>query len=161
MGKAHMDSEAEKLIQRYQLEPHPEGGYYREVYRSSLQVASGMVGAQRPAMTHIYFLLRRGECSRFHRVMHDELWHFYAGAPLRLYMFAAEEVDVVTLGADTDLMAVVPGGVFQAAESTGAYTLVGCSVAPGFDFADFSFLAQHPEQRVQLEQCAPEHTRLV
>jgi predicted cupin superfamily sugar epimerase len=151
-----MDTEAKKLIHKYQLQPHPEGGYYREIFCSSLQVESGMVAAQRPAMTHIYFLLGRGEHSRFHRVAHDELWHFYAGSPLQLYMFAGEGVEVVTLGQDTEPVAVVPGGVYQAAESSGAYTLVGCSVAPGFDFADFSFLADHPEHRDHLVRCNPE-----
>lgn len=156
-----MDTEAKKLMHKYQLQPHPEGGYFREIYSSSLQVESGMVAAQRPAMTHIYFLLGRGEYSRFHRVAHDELWHFYAGSPLRLYLFAVEGVEVVTLGPDTDPVAVVPGGVYQAAESTGAYTLVGCSVAPGFDFADFSFLADHRQACECLEERAPEYVRFV
>lgn len=152
-----MNAEVKSLVQRYQLQPHPEGGYYREVYCSSLQVESNMVAAQRPALTHIYFLLGRGERSRFHRVAHDELWHFYAGAPLNLYLFNGDGVEVVTLGEDTEPVALVPGGVYQAAESSGEYTLVGCSVAPGFDFDDFSFLTDHQEDLAQLEQCAPEY----
>ena len=72
-------------------------------------------------------------------------------------MFNGDGVEVVTLGEDTEPVALVPGGVYQAAESSGEYTLVGCSVAPGFDFDDFSFLTDHQEDLAQLEQCAPEY----
>ena len=73
------------LIDKLQLEPHPEGGYYRRVFESDKQVRSPVHQLPRPAMTHIYFLLLEGQVSRFHRVLHDEIWNHYAGAPLRLY----------------------------------------------------------------------------
>ncbi len=156
-----MDAEIKSLIERYRLEPHPEGGWYREVYRSSLHVESSRVAAMRPAMTHIYFLLGRGECSRFHRVAHDELWHFYAGDPLNIYMLDENAVTHSTLGLTTEPMVLVRAGVYQAAETTGAYTLVGCSVAPGFDFADFTFLADSPAALAAVKAHAKEYMRLV
>lgn len=129
------------LIERYGLAPHPEGGHYRRVHRAAQTLWSDAAQASRPAVTHIYFLLRRGEISRFHRVLHDELWHVYEGAPLRLLQFDGERVREEVIGAGgKDYFGVVPGGCHQAAESTGEYTLAGCTVAPGFDFADFSFL---------------------
>ena len=134
----------QELIDRYQLQPHPEGGYYREIYRSDLQISSPRSDAERSAVTHIYFLLTKGQVSRFHRVIHDEIWNFYAGAPLRLITCDESGFGEELLGGNGgDYAAIVPGGCYQAAESTGDYSLVGCSVAPGFDFADFSFLADN------------------
>lgn len=121
--------EAARLIAHLGLQPHPEGGHFRETFRDA--------NAGRAHSTAIYFLLRRGEASRFHRVDAAEVWHFYRGAPLELRIGG----DVVILGPDLESgqqpQAVVPPGAWQAARSLGDYTLVGCTVAPGFEFSAF------------------------
>ncbi len=130
-----------EIIKRFNMEPHPEGGYYREIYRSEQSVNSPVHQKSRSTVTHIYFLLPEGELSRFHRVEHDEIWNHYEGEPLRLILFDGESVTEQLIGKGCDhYTAIVPAGVWQAAESTGEYTLVGCSVAPGFDFEDFRFM---------------------
>lgn len=147
-----MDSEALALIKDLELSPHPEGGYYKEIYRAKTTVHSPHAGAIRNALTDIYFLLVSGQISRFHRVLHDEIWHFYAGAPLVLVEIEAEGLKLreVRLGGFGQsgmprYKHCIQGGNWQAAYSTGGYTLVGCTVAPGFDFADFRFLSQEGE----------------
>ena len=128
------------LVERLQLTPHPEGGFYREVYRSAQTVTSSQTEAPRQALTHIYFLLLEGQVSRFHRVLHDEVWHHYDGAPLKLLRWNEQQITEQRIGpGESDFCSTIIGGEFQAAESCGAFTLVGCTVAPGFDFADFSF----------------------
>jgi len=141
---------AAQLIATLGLKPHPEGGHYREVFRSSASVQPGDGRGERCGLTTIYFLLNAGEQSRLHRVTSDEAWHFYEGDPLDLLWTGAEPAVVhqVRLGpvaAGMAPVAVVPAGAWQAARSSGAYTLVGCSVGPGFDFADFRMLADIPE----------------
>nr|WP_123691410.1 cupin domain-containing protein [Stella humosa] len=127
--------EAEAIIAALGLRPHPEGGRFVETYRHA--PAEGGRGA----MTAIYFLLRAGERSHWHRVDADEMWHWYAGAPLRLGIVGADGRSDPVLG--NDLAAgqrpqiLVPAGAWQAAESLGAWTLVGCTVAPAFEFAGF------------------------
>jgi predicted cupin superfamily sugar epimerase len=127
---------AEEIVARLQLAPHPEGGHYREMFRDG-------GGPGRAASTAIYFLLAQGERSHWHR-LHDaaEVWHFYAGAPLVLDLSAdGRSVEEHALGIDLALgmrpQIVVPTGCWQAARSTGAWTLAGCTVAPGFEFAGF------------------------
>ena len=143
------------LIEKLRLEPHPEGGYYRQIYRSTTEVKSPKHGLARPAVTHIYFLLLKGQVSRFHRVLHDEIWNHYSGAPLTLYQLHQQQLHEKRIGGeDNDMAAIVPGGHFQAAETTGDYSLVGCSVAPGFDFADFSFIDE-PSLRQWIELAHP------
>ena len=144
----------QEIIEKYQLTAHPEGGYYREIYRSEQQVNSSINGAPRAALTHIYFLLQAGQISRFHRVLHDEVWNHYEGAPIRLigYNEKISNEKIIGPGCE-DYTYVFPGGLWQAAESTGEYSLVGCSVAPGFDFADFSFMNE-AEGALLHEQCA-------
>lgn len=145
---------ADDLIAHYQLSPHPEGGWYRRIYTSSLPVSAG--SRQRPAVTSIFYLLRAGETSRWHRVDSDELWHFYGGAPLQLLRADAafDGVEPLRLGpadqADSSPMHAIAAGAWQAARSTGAYSLMGCSVAPGFAFEDFVLLAELPELAAQL-----------
>ena len=124
--------DAEATIRRLGLRPHPEGGYYRETFRSPLMLALPD-GRARHASTAIHFLLPAGAYSTWHRVTADEVWHHYDGAPLLLYRLGMPEV---RLDASTP-QAVVPAGVWQAAESDGGAVLVGCTVAPGFDFDDF------------------------
>jgi predicted cupin superfamily sugar epimerase len=153
-------NEAESLIRRLKLRPHPEGGYYREIHRSPETV--GTSKGTRSALTTIYFLLLRGQKSVFHRVLSDEVWNHYAGAPLRLIRVAADfrSRESILLGPiDTKKpkgrkggtgpkspgakgmpVAVIPRKDWQAAESLGEFTLVGCSVGPGFDFADFRMM---------------------
>ena len=127
---------AEDVIRLLDLKPHPEGGHYRETFRDSQTTDGG-----RSASTAIYFLLRRGERSHWHRVDAAEAWHWHAGSPLELRISTGAGIQILRLGADLALgerpQAVVPVGVWQAAESLGDWTLVGCTVAPGFRFEGF------------------------
>ncbi|MEW6672991.1 MAG: cupin domain-containing protein [Thermodesulfobacteriota bacterium] len=151
-----------QLIDRYRLIPHPEGGCYREVYRSGQTLLSPAAGKARSALTHIYFLLAAGQVSRFHKVIHDEVWNFYEGDPLKLIQYDGVKVTEVIIGvAGGDFVSVVKGGVFQAAESTGAFSLAGCTVAPGFEFEDFSFLADDSELKIKLTENCPVYRRLL
>ncbi|MFC0267955.1 cupin domain-containing protein [Kushneria aurantia] len=139
----------EALIRHHRMQPHPEGGHFVRVQCSDAEVRSPISGERRAAMTHIYFLLRRGEVSRLHQVCHDELWCVYEGAPLRLIRGDGHHFDAVTIGPGCDhYQALVPGGRWQAAESRGDFTLCGCTVAPGFDFADFALMAPHQAAEV-------------
>ena len=120
---------ADEIIACLGLQPHPEGGHYRETFRA-------------PASTAIYFQLKAGERSHWHRVDADEIWHHYAGAPLELSLSDdGKGVRHLRLGTDVDLgelpQAVVPRDVWQAARSLGSWTLVGCTVAPAFRFEGF------------------------
>jgi predicted cupin superfamily sugar epimerase len=124
---------AQELIRTLGLAPHPEGGYYREVHRSPAPPGA------RPASTAIYFLLVAGQVSRWHRVDAEETWHHYEGAPLELLWEAGGQVVRAVLGPDRHL-AVVPAHAWQAARPLGDYALMGCTVAPGFDFRGFSLL---------------------
>lgn len=127
---------ADDLIAALKLEPHPEGGHFRETFRDP-------AGGARGHSTAIYYLLREGEASHWHRVDAAEIWHFYAGAPLRLSIAETEAKKAThfTLGpailAGEQPQRIVPAGAWQAARSMGEWTLVGCTVAPGFDFAGF------------------------
>jgi hypothetical protein len=140
---------ARALIATLGLTPHPEGGWYRELYRSTAHVRRDD-GAVRDALTTIYFLLVAGTHSRWHRVEADEVWHHYEGAPLELLVIepTMESLGVVRLGpvddAGTRPVHTVPAGWWQAARPTGDYTLVGCTVGPGFAFTDFALLDDRP-----------------
>jgi uncharacterized protein len=129
---------AADVIRLLDLEPHPEGGHFRETFRDARTVAGG-----RAASTAIYFLLARGECSHWHRIDAVETWHWHAGAPLVLMTAEDDAGPVVRLMLGPDLaagerpQAIVPAHAWQAAESLGDWTLVGCTVAPGFEFAGF------------------------
>jgi predicted cupin superfamily sugar epimerase len=127
---------AADIIARLELKPHPEGGYYRETFRDSRLDAHG-----RSLSTAIYFLLARGERAHWHRIDAVEIWHYYAGSALNLQIADARDKRSVRLGPDLAAgdvpQAVVPAHAWQAAESTGDWTLMGCTVAPGFDFATF------------------------
>jgi len=153
----------DQIIQKYNLRKHPEGGYYRETYRSYSIVESGKSCGPRSAVTDIYFLLPAGEISRFHKVLHDEIWHFYEGAPLKIITFDNNKLSEHIIGRDMPdgYKFVVAGGIWQAAVSTGDYSLVGCTVAPGFDFADFAFLANAMDSAKKLKHCFPAHTYLL
>jgi uncharacterized protein len=145
---AHANVAVEELIRRFGLEPHPEGGYYSETYRADKFVqregASATEGT-RAASTAIYFLLADGAYSAWHRIRSDELWHFYAGSPIEIH--SIDERGVLStrkLGhaldhAGTVFQAVVPAGHWFAARccDPSTYALVGCTVAPGFEFDEF------------------------
>lgn len=126
MGKA------EELIAQLGLQPHPEGGWYRQVYKSAERVTRQADGADRSALTTIYFLLVEGTSSAWHRVDSDEVWHFYEGDPLEL----STKTESVVLDA-TNRVHVIPAREWQSARPLGKYTLVGCTVGPGFEFEDF------------------------
>jgi predicted cupin superfamily sugar epimerase len=150
-------SRADTLIRQLSLRPHPEGGWYSEVFRSNRRVTPDDGRGARAALTTIYFLLERGSRSCLHRVASDEAWHFHEGAPLALVTCDADfERQSETLLGPWDGVArpvhVVPAGQWQAAESTGDYTLVACTVGPGFDFTDFSMLRDDPEAANRLRQ---------
>jgi uncharacterized protein len=127
---------ASDIIARLDLKPHPEGGHYRETFRDPAVDTSG-----RSHSTAIYFLLSRGERSRWHRIDAVEVWHYYAGDALTLRIADDDCARSITLGPDIAAgetpQAIVPASTWQAAESVGDWTLVGCTVAPGFDFATF------------------------
>lgn len=127
---------ADDIIERLGLKPHPEGGYYRETFRDSRTIDGG-----RAASTAIYFLLARDQKSHWHRVDAVEIWHYHAGDPLILRIADDNGERAIRLGSDLTAseqpQAIVPAHAWQAAETTGDWTLVGCTVAPGFDFAKF------------------------
>ena len=142
------------LIETLDLKPHPEGGYYRQVYKSSARTGD------RSAITAIYFLLERGQVSRWHRVLSDELWTFLEGAPLTLWLHDGTSTSSLTLSPDARI-AAVPRTVWQAAETTGEYTLVACFVAPGFEFADFTMMSDDADAQARLRETSPELARLI
>ncbi|MDB5636192.1 MAG: cupin [Bradyrhizobium sp.] len=127
---------AADIIARLELKPHPEGGHYRETFRDPRYDANG-----RSASTAIYFLLARCERSHWHRIDAVEIWHYYAGSALTLQIADDSGQRSVRLGPDLAAgevpQAIVPAQAWQSAESSGDWTLVGCTVAPGFDFATF------------------------
>jgi len=132
---------AETVARLLDLAPHPEGGFYRETFRDPNKVAGA-----RAASTAIYYLLPAGQVSAWHRVDAAEIWHWHAGAPLELSLYEAGGAhSILRLGADLVAgerpQGVVPAGVWQSARSLGAWTLVGCTVAPGFEFAHFELAA--------------------
>jgi uncharacterized protein len=130
------------IISRLELKPHPEGGYYRETFRDVRADAQG-----RAMSTAIYYLLARGDRSHWHRIDAVEVWHYYSGAALTLKIANDDcAPHIITLGPDVAAghrpQAIVPSGAWQAAESTGDWTLVGCTVAPAFEFAKFEMAAK-------------------
>ena len=162
-----MLTEAEQLTRTYQLEPHPEGGYFRQTYRSDVVIAhealpAGFAGA-RAASTAIYFLLEGENFSAFHRLRSDELWHFYTGQPVAVHVLDTEgKYSRVVLGSDPEagevLQGVVRAGCWFASHVAAwdSFAVVGCTVAPGFDFADFEM-----GKREDLVERYPQHRELI
>jgi len=153
-----MHPEAQRLIAELRLAPHPEGGYYRETYRSTERVTTPR-GTTRSALTSVLFLLTGESFSAFHRLTSDETWHFYRGDPIA--------IDIIDPAGRHEQRRIGPDGPWQAAVGAGAhfashveredgYALVGCDVAPGFEFADF-FLAT----RATLIAAYPQHAPLI
>ena len=128
------------MIRRLALKPHPEGGHFRETFRDTRLIDG------RAASTAIYFLLARGERSRWHRIDAVETWHWYAGNALKLSVAIEGKTGTRTLGPDIvagqEPQAIVPANAWQAAETLGDWTLCGCTVAPGFDFKFFELASK-------------------
>lgn len=163
-----MNEETKYWIQKLGLESHPEGGFYRETYRSDEMIGAAALpgrynGSGRAFSTAIYFLLAGGEFSAFHRLRSDEMWHFYAGDPLTVHVLDERgEYSRHTLGRDGEkgevFQCVVTKGAWFGAmlEAPDSFALVGCTVAPGFDFRDFEMGG-----RSDLILCYPEHRSLI
>ena len=156
-------------IRRLALEPHPEGGSYRQTYRAGLVLPNEALGRRfngpRAASTAIYFLLGGGDFSAFHRLQSDELWHFYFGQPLRIHVIEPDgRYSERRLGGDPEageaFQAVVEAGCWFASQVCNpderSFSLVGCTVAPGFEFADFELA-----RRKTLAECYPQHRDLI
>jgi predicted cupin superfamily sugar epimerase len=150
------DPNARAWIERLHLEPHPEGGWYREIHRSPVTVRRESDSQRRSGLTLIHYLLEAGAVSRWHRVRGaDEVWQHTSGAPLLLWRLppdggVAEELRLGPLGTqEPEQMPVqiIPAGWWQAARSQGAWSLVSCCVGPGFEFADFELLRQRPAEQ--------------
>ncbi len=143
------------LVEKYKLQPHPEGGYFKESYRSPEIIPKSLLsrrfGGERNYSTAIYFLLEQGNFSAFHKIKSDECWHFYAGTTLLIYVIHLNgRLEIIRLGNDLQkgeqFQAVVPAECWFASAPAegGAFAFVGCTVAPGFDFDDFE-LAKEAE----------------
>ncbi|MCX6318649.1 MAG: cupin domain-containing protein [Bacteroidetes bacterium] len=157
----------QQLITQYQLEPHPEGGWYRQTYKSSEIVAGNALperfGGGRPFSTAIYFLLEQGNFSAFHRIKSDECWHFYAGDALEVFVLLPDStLQIITLGNDAAkgqlFQYIVPAKCWFASRPANGsqYCFVGCTVSPGFDFADFELAAAD-----ELAAAYPQHEALI
>ena len=159
-----MNLTAAEYIQALELQPHPEGGYYRQTYASEEQLNAAALpqrfGGDRSVSTAIYFLLEGKDYSAFHRIKSDELWHFYTGGGLHIYVIHPDgRGEVLLLGNDLAngyrFQQVVKAGCWFASKpaNENSFSLVGCTVAPGFDFADFEMareeelLKQYPQQQ--------------
>jgi hypothetical protein len=162
-----MHPRAAELIATLELRPHPEGGFYREVFRSSSGVMPADERGPRAALTTIYFLLPEGSVSRWHRVASDEVWHLYEGGPLELLELGPSGRDLIrhrlgSIGSDGSVpVCTIRAGMWQAARPIGDYVLVGCTVCPGFDFADFRLLADEPELAEVVGATLPEVAELI
>lgn len=164
-------SDANYWITHLDLIPHPEGGYYRRVFSSSTVIGTEPTGRDyigpRHACSSIYYLLPAGQISRLHRLKSDELWHFYTGDPLTVHVIDTEgDYRTIRLGPDAAggevFQAVVGAGAWFGATVENGYALVGCVVAPAFDFADFelaertALLVQFPQHRSIIERLTRE-----
>jgi len=158
---------ADHWIQKLGLKRHPEGGYFKETYRSgeaiSKQALPARFGGDRVFSTCIYFLLDKTDFSAFHAIRQDEVWHFYEGSSLTIHILDQKGAySAVKLGRNAEngesFQAVIPAGCWFAAavDDTEAYALVGCTVAPGFDFADFELA-----DRKRLVALYPEHSDII
>ena len=162
-----MHPRAAELIGALDLQPHPEGGFYRQIFRSAFQVTPMDERGSRPALTTIYFLLPEGSFSRWHQVASDEVWHLYEGGPLELLELSASGQSLQRhrlgpIGSGTDgPVCTIGAGIWQAARPLGQYALVGCTVGPGFDFADFRLLANDPVLAAAVRAALPEVAMLI
>lgn len=160
------DKRADELIAQLNLQPHPEGGYFREVYRSASTVQAFQPAETRSAVTTIFFLLKAGQFSRLHQVTSDEIWHYYEGDPLELVWGPLDgtpcERRVLGLVAEEQSPVLsVPANDWQAARTLGDYTLVGCTVAPGFEFHNFRMLRDSAAEAAAVRLRYPELNELI
>jgi predicted cupin superfamily sugar epimerase len=158
---AALEPRVARLIRALGLKPHPEGGYYREIWRSRLIVTPSDGRGERAALTAIYFLLPAGAVSRWHRVHSDEVWQYCEGEPLELLQLPPAEwrlhrARLGPLATEQTPIVTVRAGWWQAAHPVGSYSLVICTVAPGFEFADFELLGDRAELAAELGRALPE-----
>jgi len=158
-------SRAAELIDLLHLQPHPEGGHFREVFRADASVTPDDGRPARSALTTIDFLLARGQFSAWHRVQSDEVWHLLEGGPLRLWLMPPTldrmaSVDLAPVSASTQPRHTVPARWWQAAEPLGEFAYVGATVGPGFDFADFAFLREQADALAAVKRLQPALARL-
>jgi len=162
-----MHPRAAELITTLDLRPHPEGGFYREIFRSTAQVTPADQRGLRAALTTIYYLLPEGTFGRWHQVPSDEVWHLYEGGPLELLELSASgetvqshRLGLVGSGAEAPVC-TIGAGIWQAARPLGQYAFVGCTVAPGFDFADFRLLADNHARAAAVRAALPDLALLI
>jgi predicted cupin superfamily sugar epimerase len=159
--------DADFLIEQMQLQPHPEGGYFKESYRSDLVIEKSALpdhfGIDHVSSTAIYFLLKSGQVSKFHRIKQDEMWHFYLGSPLKLILIDdSGNLNEYILSPDYKnghfFQVLVPAFTWMAAYplDENSFTLVGCTVAPGFEFSDFTIADTE-----ELKKMFPQHQDLI
>ena len=162
-----MHPRAAELIAALDLQPHPEGGFYRQIFQSAVQVIPMDERGPRAALTTIYFLLTEDSCSRWHQVASDEVWHLYEGGPLELLELSASGQSVLRrclgpIGGGTDApVCTIGAGVWQAARPLGPYALVGCTAGPGFDFSDFRLLADDHVRAAAVRAALPDLAMLI
>lgn len=159
-------SRVEELVETLGLAAHPEGGFFRELFRSAQTVRPADGRSARAALTVIHFLLPGGAHGRWHEVRSDEQWTFLEGAPLELHVLepgatAVRTVHLGPLAAGATPTAVVPGGAWQATSAGAQHGLVTCTVGPGFDFADFRLLGGDPAACQRIREIAPHLARLL
>ncbi len=164
-----MGRSAQYWIEKLKLAKHPEGGYFREVYQANEIISKKSLPERyssfRPFSTSIFFLLKGNEFSAFHRLKSDEIWHFYDGTPLLLYLIDSKgKLTTIRVGRNPDrsetLQFVIPKGFWFAAEVTdkNSYSLISCTVSPGFDFEDFELgskkylIAKYPQHKVLIDR---------
>ena len=161
-----MNPRATELIALLDLEPHPEGGYFREIYRSATTVVPLDDRNQRAAITTIFFLLTGDTVNRWHRVRSDEVWHLYEGGPVEVLDLDLAGTNLhrhqlAPVSSDARPTCVIPAGHWQTARTLTAYALAGCTVGPGFDFADFELMADDPVALQSLRRRWPSEMRWV
>lgn len=161
-----MNERARHIVTDLRLRPHPEGGHFGEVFRSSSSVTPHDDRTDRPALTAIYFLLCGGEHSAWHQIRSDEVWHHLEGDALELLVINAESMDLKrkVLGpvdAGQGPVQTVPARHWQAARTLGAYTLVGCTVGPGFVFEDFRLIGNDAAAASRLREAHPDLAQLL
>ena len=169
MWRSDLDPRATFLIEHLNLQPHPEGGFFSEIFRSEHAVQPADERPVRSALTTIYFLLASGQTSKFHRVASDEVWHHLEGASLDLFIIDPQIGSRSTLKLESasassnpeNATRIVKAGWWQAARSNGSYTLAGCTVGPGFDFADFHLARSLPEKAEAIAASFPDWTDLI
>ena len=133
-----MSGKVEEIVDTLNLLPHPEGGFYYEYYRSEGKMpCPWSPDEERNFCTAIYFLLTEGNFSALHRIKSDEIWHFYEGDPIEVWVIGVGGEAVCHVISENQRLLVVPAGHWFASRTTGRYSLAGCTVSPGFDFADF------------------------